>query len=164
MMPYLPPALRFGGVVYWCPARFPDCVSPFPASRLFSLSREAAPSSPARPLSRPSSRSCQNQLYAQDQATFLGRQTSHLPLALRRCCCLSGCEEMGQYLTAEESVEENLVRMWFVQSKDEIKVHSLYGRGCLVILAVWVYCMGMKRKEAATSSSSKLHVYPSSEL
>lgn len=99
---HLSPVLRFGGVVYLCRGRFPACVSLFPASGLFSLCPAAPPFSPAPLPSPPSSRACQHQLHAQDQPTFLGRQTFRLPLALLKCCCPSGCEEMGQCLTAEE--------------------------------------------------------------
>ncbi len=99
---YLPPALRFCGAVYWCPGRFPVCAFLFPASGLFSLCPAAPPSSPTPPPSLPSSRARQHQPCAQDQPTFLGRRTSRLLLALLRCCCPSGCEEMGQCLTAEE--------------------------------------------------------------
>lgn len=99
---YLPPELRFGGVVYWCPGRFHVCVSLFLASGFFSLSQASPPSSPAPPPSLPSSRASRHQLCTQDQPTFLGCQTSRLPLALLGYCCPSGCEEMGQCLTAEK--------------------------------------------------------------
>lgn len=106
---YLPPVLRSDGVVYWCPGRFSVCASQFPTSGLFSLCPAAPPSSPAPPPSLPSARACQHQLWAHDQPTLLGRQTSRLPLALQRCCCLCGCEEMGQCLTAEKG--ENVQKL-----------------------------------------------------
>lgn len=94
----LPPALRVGGVVYWCPGRSPASAAPFPASGLFSLSRAAPPSSPAPPPSLPSSKACRLRLFARHGSTFLC-----LPRpALLRHCRPSGCVETGRCLTAEE--------------------------------------------------------------